>query len=1259
MLKFIPLLLTALLGWTAPAWATITVAAAVTAASSGASTSTTIAAPAITLTAGQGVEICTKWEGNFTVTGMASDKGDTVVLQNAQQHSALEPSGRCAHVISAVGGSTVFTTTFSGAAPYRRIHVFPITYTGTLALDVQSAASTESTTLDPASAAVTTTGTDEVCFGFQADYTTQAFSNENINGVAADGRSTQSDSNLFYRILTNTMTGAAGLHRTVPERWIMRLACLKATGGGAPPPPPAATGTIRFVSTTGSDSNSCAASTNIATPKLTLASAIACMVAGNGDVLYMRGGTYTQSINATNVPNGTSWTNAAMIAGYAGEIVTLRPSSGAIISLGSPLTHYQIYKDFIVDAVNLPVAGGGIASEDAISFGSEGSTIHHIRMQNLEVKNAPGHAIGVRGSFHEFLNLTCHANGLADTTKSVPYDRGGNCLYVVASNTLVSGGRFYDNTCYAIRFGGSGAVVGNDNLVTHVHAVNNGRNHAFNNTGICSSGGGGITLSNRNNVASHNVVDHNWHGIDTFTGGLGVVTGMALYNNTVTANDIGIQIVSSIVSGAILTDNHSAGNTAGLNFLDGGTGTILNTNRFTGAITDCTVSASDFTQKAGSSCISGSNTIISGLAFNGPRPEQGAHEMFSYVSATINQNLLDVSVGMNLNTPMLPAAGMTGFTVACTGSGCPGTPTVLSANRLTGADSVARLTVNWTCAVGQTVTVTYSGTGNVTDSALIGTVNQPMSAFTSAAVTNACGTPPPPPPAGVTISYDFTEGTGITLTDSAGGDQNGTLTNGPAWVTTGKFGPGVAFTDASNQYVAIAYGTGLNPTTSSWTDCMGVDPDTGLEGATRVIFGTANGTNQRMYLATFGGTWTQGVQASGFGLNTEFPVGAGFAYVCQVVDGTADTVTLYVNGVAGKSNQSIKATTSYVLASDFRLGQQGTDPTAGVTFAEFKHFPTALTAANIATLYAIWEPPTPPAVGTFSMSASRFYDAFYQTGTTTVVPLSAISATTTTIHSGIPFALDVQIDCTVADCDPAGVRLSYAIQPLSTGVKSAFLPVPNIAGPDSLSFFGSISSANILQGPLPATCLSGALTPSAGTTNSTMDAIPVFDLPLNGCIVQRYLLQMGPGAVLGDIYWFEPFIQTGQAMSSVTPTGGAKLTVTPVAGMSAPTGLHFVGTTSTTLVQFVWTPVVDPNLAGYIIYYSSVSGGPYTPIGIRTQAYASAYNTPITQFSLQTSTAGQYCFVVQGFNTGNQLSANSGEICVTKTGIAPRTLRTP
>src|SRR5438128_9143806 len=63
-------------------------------------------------------------------------------------------------------------------------------------------------------------------------------------------------------------------------------------------------GSTFYVATTGSDTSSCSAAENPATPKRTLNDAVTCL--SPGSTLYVRSGTYAESLFDV-VPSGTSW----------------------------------------------------------------------------------------------------------------------------------------------------------------------------------------------------------------------------------------------------------------------------------------------------------------------------------------------------------------------------------------------------------------------------------------------------------------------------------------------------------------------------------------------------------------------------------------------------------------------------------------------------------------------------------------------------------------------------------------------------------------------------------------------------------------------------------------------------------------------------------------------------------------------------------------------------------------------------------------
>jgi glucose/arabinose dehydrogenase/PKD repeat protein len=76
-----------------------------------------------------------------------------------------------------------------------------------------------------------------------------------------------------------------------------------------------------------------------------------------------------------------------------------------------------------------------------------------------------------------------------------------------------------------------------------------------------------------------------------------------------------------------------------------------------------------------------------------------------------------------------------------------------------------------------------------------------------------------PIPQGLVAGYKMNESTGLTLNDASGNGMHGTLINGPAWTTSGKFSGGLNF-DGVNDYVNIPDATVLDLTSvgtiSAW-----------------------------------------------------------------------------------------------------------------------------------------------------------------------------------------------------------------------------------------------------------------------------------------------------------------------------------------------------------------------------------------------------------------------------------------------------------
>lgn len=159
--------------------------------------------------------------------------------------------------------------------------------------------------------------------------------------------------------------------------------------------------TAYYVSTAGNDANPCtlSASPLTTTAKRTIDAGLGCLAAGR--LLYVRGGTYVENINASHAANGTDWTtNAVSISGYPSETVTVQPSGGtnAVIFPTGSVVRYQIWTAIGVNAINVngdPTAGNVYIGHDA----------HHIRWQQSHLTNGNWTCVSAfQGPFIEILD---------------------------------------------------------------------------------------------------------------------------------------------------------------------------------------------------------------------------------------------------------------------------------------------------------------------------------------------------------------------------------------------------------------------------------------------------------------------------------------------------------------------------------------------------------------------------------------------------------------------------------------------------------------------------------------------------------------------------------------------------------------------------------------------------------------------------------------------------------------------------------------
>lgn len=380
-----------------------------------------------------------------------------------------------------------------------------------------------------------------------------------------------------------------GIHAVHPLLLAVLITAVTLVGGILSPR--AAIAATYYVATNGDDANSGTQSQ----PFRSIARGLSALKAG--DTLYIRSGTYAESIdsNAQTIPAGTSWSNPVTIAAYPGETMTLRPPGGSVINIAASYVQYVIFDGLIMDGTNtnFPIGGNGG---------------HHVRFQNGEVKNGRASGILTGGNNNEFINLKIHTNG------SSKLDHG---LYIFGSNNLIERNEIYNNAGYGVHlyYGGGGV---NNNIVRSNISHNNGTAGDVSSAGILLASGDG-------NLAYNNILYGNPYGIQVSYS----ASNTKVYNNTVSANTyLGVDIYTSS-SGAIIKNNILYQNGGAISDL--GSGTVRSNNLTTNPLF-VDAAAHNFALQAGSPAMDAGGTISEVTDdYDGvSRPQGAAYDIGAY-----------------------------------------------------------------------------------------------------------------------------------------------------------------------------------------------------------------------------------------------------------------------------------------------------------------------------------------------------------------------------------------------------------------------------------------------------------------------------------------------------------------------------------------------------------------------------------------------------------------------------------------------------
>jgi len=193
-----------------------------------------------------------------------------------------------------------------------------------------------------------------------------------------------------------------------------------------------------YVATDGDDANDCAAAQDRSTPKRNIAGengGLSCLKAGNGDILDIRSGTYSDRI--LSVVSGTSFDNAAIIRAHSGETVTL------IGGIGLEGIAYVIFDGFNVTTRNVFV-GSTTTAENAG---------HHIRFLDFDVSGINDDNLVVINSFGhhvEFIGGSFHGASYNPSSCSASGTNSCYAFYISGQDNVIDSAKIYGNASYGI-----------------------------------------------------------------------------------------------------------------------------------------------------------------------------------------------------------------------------------------------------------------------------------------------------------------------------------------------------------------------------------------------------------------------------------------------------------------------------------------------------------------------------------------------------------------------------------------------------------------------------------------------------------------------------------------------------------------------------------------------------------------------------------------------------------------------------------------
>jgi parallel beta-helix repeat protein len=520
-----------------------------------------------------------------------------------------------------------------------------------------------------------------------------------------------------------------------------------------------------------------------------------------------------------------------------------------------------------------------------------------------------------------------------------------------------------------------------------------------------------------------------------------------------------------------------------------------------GLNSDGTIAAASATLNAG--------TPITAVAFNGVAPDIGAFETMVASSAVvggINATTTVISLTNNLNPPSLPASACTGFTMRQTAVNV-----AISACVRSGTNQI-HLT-HAAITGGTVVDFSYSQTGNVTDSALIGgSVKQELLAITNQSVTNQVET------TGTIAEEVVTGGHACDATDQG---TAYTLNSGSDVTINGNRLALLAI------HGRIASGTIAAPAiagtlAATWVEVASVHYNTETDNRNKLwVFRTMVGSDQTgtVTITPSGGqTWlnacwslTQFDDVETSGTNGSGAVVQSATRSTEGVSPGPTSIQVALGGIAHNTNRV------FLAAATRRANAEDLVPEASLT--ELTDDEVASEVHRMAVAYTVTTPDITP---TYSWSTSdddagavaieirasgtitptwivtQSHFRFYNLRKDINGDIEAVAAldTNKTVVPGARFIIVSQLDVTGAAAPVFATSLQYSIN------GGAFTAVTDSFTDDNVKVYGiSDTSTSVPADNTPiAACLSGSLVDLEGTIQRTANAVPNLTFDEDECM---------------------------------------------------------------------------------------------------------------------------------------------------------------